>query len=162
MCHERSAWSNLALDVAPSCTMCCEYVTSLPLPRVLPLTHEVVFFQVFAQFPAARAAVREVCLVETSEAMRVAQEAKLGDFARKNGWSVNWYDAIDQIAPESTLYTLVLAHEFFDALPFHLLQVSGSANCFLTVLNSYRVRKPSRDGRKCSLPPDATPPHRAS
>ena len=61
--------------------------------------------------------------METSQAMRATQEAKLGDFAQRNGWTLSWHDSVDQIAPDARMFTLVLAHEFFDALPFHLLQV---------------------------------------
>ncbi len=55
--------------------------------------------------------------------MRAAQKVKLGPIAQKNGWSLRWHDSIDDLRPNANKFTLLLAHEFFDALPFHLLQV---------------------------------------
>ncbi|KAI0701907.1 S-adenosyl-L-methionine-dependent methyltransferase [Cerioporus squamosus] len=84
------------------------------------LMHDML--RVFSQFPAARSVVEEIHLVETSPAMRSAQEAKLGPLAQSNGWNLTWRDAIDDIPHDASKFTLVVAHEFFDALPFHLLQ----------------------------------------
>ncbi|KAI0768010.1 DUF185-domain-containing protein [Trametes elegans] len=84
------------------------------------LMHDVL--RVFSQFPAARAATKEIHLVETSAAMRAAQEEKLSFLAKTHGWGLHWHDAIDQIPHDDNKFTLILAHEFFDALPFHLLQ----------------------------------------
>lgn len=39
------------------------------------------------------------------------------------GWNIQWHDNLDEIAPTDEQYTMVLAHEFFDALPFHLIEV---------------------------------------
>ncbi|KAI8980089.1 DUF185-domain-containing protein [Trametes punicea] len=79
--------------------------------------------RVFSQFPAARSATKEIHLVETSPKMRSAQEAKLSPLAERHSWRLHWHDALDQIKCDNSKFTLVLAHEFFDALPFHLLQV---------------------------------------
>ncbi|KAI9061060.1 DUF185-domain-containing protein [Trametes sanguinea] len=84
------------------------------------LMHDVL--RVFSQFPAARSATKEIHLVETSPAMRAAQEAKLSSLIEQQGWKVYWHDGLDRVQPDSTKFTLALAHEFFDALPFHLLQ----------------------------------------
>ncbi|KAI0368764.1 DUF185-domain-containing protein [Pilatotrama ljubarskyi] len=84
------------------------------------LMHDVL--RVFSQFPAARSATKEIHLVETSPTMRTAQESKLSFLAQTHGWDLHWHDAVDQVTQDSSKFTLVLAHEFFDALPFHLLQ----------------------------------------
>ncbi|EIW57294.1 DUF185-domain-containing protein [Trametes versicolor FP-101664 SS1] len=84
------------------------------------LMHDVL--RVFSQFPAARSATKEIHLVETSQTMRSAQDAKLSFLAKTHGWQLHWHDAVDQVPHDSSKFTLVLAHEFFDALPFHLLQ----------------------------------------
>ncbi|RDX57085.1 DUF185-domain-containing protein [Lentinus brumalis] len=84
------------------------------------LMHDML--RVFSQFPAARSATEEIHLVETSPAMRSTQEAKLGPLAQSNGWNLSWRDAVDDIPHDASKFTLVVAHEFFDALPFHLLQ----------------------------------------
>ncbi|KAK1231644.1 hypothetical protein PQX77_005242 [Marasmius sp. AFHP31] len=60
----------------------------------------------------------EVHLVETSSSMRAMQEAKLGE----QGWDIHWHDSLDSISPSSEAYTMLVAHEFFDALPFHVLK----------------------------------------
>lgn len=61
--------------------------------------------------------------METSPPMRAAQKTKLGPIVQKNGCGLNWHDSIDGLRPDADKFTLLLAHEFFDALPFHLLQV---------------------------------------
>ncbi|KAL0067922.1 hypothetical protein AAF712_005091 [Marasmius tenuissimus] len=60
----------------------------------------------------------EVHLVETSSSMCAIQEAKLGE----QGWDIQWHDSLDSISPSSEAYTMLVAHEFFDALPFHVLK----------------------------------------
>lgn len=67
--------------------------------------------------------MKEIHLVETSPAMRSTQKTKLGSLSQTNGWALVWHDAVDSIPHDDSKFTLILAHEFFDALPFHLLQV---------------------------------------
>lgn len=40
------------------------------------------------------------------------------------GCQLLWHDMIEDIHEDGDLYTMLIAHEFFDALPFHLLEVS--------------------------------------
>lgn len=79
--------------------------------------------QVLSQFTATRGAVKEVHLVETSQSMRQAQEARLSSATSRLGCKLIWHDMIEDIPEDNTVYTMLLAHEFFDALPFHLLEV---------------------------------------
>ena len=79
--------------------------------------------QVFSQFSAARSAVKEIHLVETSPAMQEIQNRTLQPIVKDQSWSLHWHDALGEISPDQDVYTMVLAHEFFDALPFHLLLV---------------------------------------
>ncbi|KAF8071758.1 S-adenosyl-L-methionine-dependent methyltransferase [Lyophyllum atratum] len=65
--------------------------------------------------------IKEIHLVETSEAMRKVQEEKIGSFAEKAGCRLHWHNDVDTIEPSNT-FSMVVAHEFFDALPFYLLQ----------------------------------------
>ncbi|KAF5372745.1 hypothetical protein D9615_010093 [Tricholomella constricta] len=65
--------------------------------------------------------LKEIHLVETSEAMREIQKQKLGSFVDKAGCDLHWHDNVDRIPP-SPAFSMVVAHEFFDALPFYLLQ----------------------------------------
>ena len=62
--------------------------------------------------------------METSHPLRSVQEQALKPLAEKFGWSIQWHDNLDAIAPTNKQYTMILAHEFFDALPFHLIEVS--------------------------------------
>ncbi|KAI0687721.1 S-adenosyl-L-methionine-dependent methyltransferase [Cytidiella melzeri] len=78
--------------------------------------------RVLSQFPAARAAVSEILLVENSQSMRTMQVEKLQPVAERNKWSLRWANGVEELSPEKHMYTMVVAHEFFDALPFHLLQ----------------------------------------
>ena len=71
--------------------------------------------------------------METSHPLRSVQEQALKPFVEKGGWKVQWHDSLDAIAPTDKQYTMVLAHEFFDALPFHLIEVS------LLPLNEHQI-----------------------
>ncbi|KAI0649421.1 DUF185-domain-containing protein [Trametes meyenii] len=84
------------------------------------LMHDVL--RTLSQFPSTRIATSDIHLVETSLTMRATQKEKLSSMAQTHGWKLHWNDSIDDIRPDASEYTLVLAHEFFDALPFHLLQ----------------------------------------
>ena len=75
--------------------------------------------------------------METSPAMRTAQEATLGPLAETHGWSLTWHDSIEQIPYDAGMFTLLLAHEFFDALPFHLIQVRLLPYRYLTLLKIF-------------------------
>jgi NADH dehydrogenase [ubiquinone] 1 alpha subcomplex assembly factor 7 len=66
-----------------------------------------------------REAVRPV-LVETSEPLRRAQEKRLSSFAPR------WLDAVDALEAEGPPIILI-ANEFFDALPIRQYQKSGDA-----------------------------------
>lgn len=61
--------------------------------------------------------------METSPSMKAAQEKALQPFAQENNWQVYWHDSVDDVPRRADRYTMILAHEFFDALPFHLLEV---------------------------------------
>ena len=37
--------------------------------------------------------------------------------------NVIWHDSLNEISPSPSEYTMLVAHEFFDALPIHILQV---------------------------------------
>ncbi|TRM64523.1 S-adenosyl-L-methionine-dependent methyltransferase [Schizophyllum amplum] len=65
-------------------------------------------------------------LVETSEPLRKLQKSKLSAFKH----DVHWYDSIDDVAQQDDgrTYTMVLAHEFFDALPIDIYQKMDGGN----------------------------------
>ncbi|KAG6865980.1 hypothetical protein C0991_009982 [Blastosporella zonata] len=53
--------------------------------------------------------------------MRNIQKAKLRNFASEVGCELNWHDTVSSIK-RSDAFTMIVAHEFFDALPFYQLQ----------------------------------------
>lgn len=65
--------------------------------------------------------VIQVHLVETSLALRGIQSERLSGAPAQ----LQWYDSIDHIMPSNNSFTMLVAHEFFDALPVHVLRVSG-------------------------------------
>ncbi|KAF7424518.1 hypothetical protein PC9H_009825 [Pleurotus ostreatus] len=79
--------------------------------------------RVISKIPSAKAVQRKsVQLVETSPAMRRAQENTLQKFADEHGWELQWNNSIEDIPPETDDYTILVAHEFFDALPIHIVE----------------------------------------
>ncbi|KAJ3489482.1 hypothetical protein NLI96_g2081 [Meripilus lineatus] len=78
--------------------------------------------RVLCQFRVVKSAVKEIHLVESSSAMKLAQEKTLQPFAQENNWKLHWHNSVDDIPRCTETYTMILAHEFFDALPFHLLE----------------------------------------
>ncbi|KAJ6512739.1 S-adenosyl-L-methionine-dependent methyltransferase [Mycena sanguinolenta] len=67
--------------------------------------------------------LKEVHLVETSPTLRALQETRLSPSAAKYGCTLAWHDSIDDVAPsEDEYFTMLVAHEFFDALPFHTIE----------------------------------------
>lgn len=58
-----------------------------------------------------------------SEPMRKSQAESLKAFA-SSGLEVSWVSALEEIPHNcNETFTMLLAHEFFDALPIHILQV---------------------------------------
>uniref|UniRef100_A0A0W0G7W7 Protein arginine methyltransferase NDUFAF7 n=1 Tax=Moniliophthora roreri TaxID=221103 RepID=A0A0W0G7W7_MONRR len=74
--------------------------------------------RVISQLTRALTVSVQVHLVETSPSMRMMQQEKLGN----QSWNLQWHDSLDSISPSSETYTMLVAHEFFDALPFHVLK----------------------------------------
>lgn len=63
-----------------------------------------------------------VHLVETSEALRSIQATKLRGASQVSPPKLHWYNHLDEIPRNPSEYTMLVAHEFFDALPIHVLQ----------------------------------------
>ncbi|KAF8802501.1 DUF185-domain-containing protein [Phlegmacium glaucopus] len=63
----------------------------------------------------------DVHLVETSPAMRALQQAKLSSDEQFN-IKIHWHNSINEVTFSPSEYTMLVAHEFFDALPIHILQ----------------------------------------
>ncbi|CAL1716922.1 unnamed protein product [Somion occarium] len=84
--------------------------------------------RVLSQFNVSKPAVREIGLVETSPMMKGIQQGTLEQTLYRFGDSANvtldWYDSLDIIPSQEDVFTMLVAHEFFDALPFHVLQLT--------------------------------------
>ena len=81
--------------------------------------------QTLSQLPHSRASIKHVHLVESSPSLRAVQQKKLEPWDGKSGLKIHWHDSIDDIPAANGIYTMLVAHEFFDALPFHLIEVRG-------------------------------------
>jgi len=116
-----------------------------------------------SQFPHTRASVKHVHLVETSPSLRVVQEKKLQAWDGKSGIKLHWHDAIEDIPTTDGVYTMLVAHEFFDALPFHLIEKThqGWKEVLITStpdLAAKTVLRPSKGLNASPLSPALSPP----
>nr|GAT50423.1 predicted protein [Mycena chlorophos] len=82
------------------------------------LLHDIL--RVAKQFGAKD--LQSVHLVETSATLRALQATRLKSAATEQGFALQWHDLVEQIEQREDVFTAVVAHEFFDALPFHLLE----------------------------------------
>ncbi|GJJ08348.1 hypothetical protein Clacol_002559 [Clathrus columnatus] len=94
----------------------------------------------YSNWPSVINAMTGIHLVETSSFMRLLQ-AKNIQFPKDK---LHWYDSIEDIPPAAdNEFTMVIAHEFFDALPISILQEGRYSNhSLITTLvknpNGYR------------------------
>jgi len=79
--------------------------------------------QTLSQLPHSRTSVKHVHFVESSPALRAVQEKKLQAWGDKGRLKLHWHDSIEDVPRADGVYTMLVAHEFFDALPFHLIEV---------------------------------------
>jgi len=122
----------------------CEYVHTQ-----LNAVAYVILPQVVSQFSKG---LKDIHLVETSPAMRALQNEKLHPSVAKAGCQLHWHDSVDDITP-SDQFSLVVAHEFFDALPVHVLQVCCLLPYSVISLPTPNSRKRKADGVKYWLLP---------
>jgi len=78
------------------------------------------------QFPECRSAIKAIHLVETSPHLKKTQldkiRAPLITTAETHDL-LHWHNALEDIpAPNPSAFTMVIAHEFFDALPVHIME----------------------------------------
>ncbi|KAH7102806.1 DUF185-domain-containing protein [Auriculariales sp. MPI-PUGE-AT-0066] len=97
-----------------------------PLPRIRivelgpgrgTLTADVL--HAIQSIPRAKDAVSGVDLVESSASLKQAQQQILSE--QQN---VRWWKTLEDV-PQTDDFVMVIAHEFFDALPFHIIQRTG-------------------------------------
>ncbi|KAF9466590.1 S-adenosyl-L-methionine-dependent methyltransferase [Collybia nuda] len=97
--------------------------------------------------------VRAVHLVETSRPLREQQAVVLERRVASRS-NLHWHDAVDEVPPAPDTYTMLVAHEFFDALPVHVLQKTQQGWNEVLVASSL---EPLKDPRRAeSTTPDST------
>ncbi|KAF7301121.1 Protein arginine methyltransferase NDUFAF7 [Mycena indigotica] len=84
------------------------------------LMHDIL--RVVAQFKSGQNALQSINLVETSPTLRDLQASRLEAATMQLGSRLEWHDSVEQIEQREDVFTLVVAHEFFDALPVHLIE----------------------------------------
>ena len=97
--------------------------------------------QTLSQFPHTCTSVKHVHLVESSPALCAVQEKKLRGWGLNKGPELHWHESIDDIPASDGVYTMLVAHEFFDALPFHLIEVRHT---FITTLQHVSLTSSNR------------------
>lgn len=50
-------------------------------------------------------------------------QSVLQRFEGSSDVKLEWYDSVENIPRNEDVFTILVAHEFFDALPFHLIRV---------------------------------------
>ncbi|KAF5326818.1 hypothetical protein D9619_004457 [Psilocybe cf. subviscida] len=90
-----------------------------------------------------------VHLVETSEAMRETQRESL---ANSNA-TLHWHSAIKEIPNSASEYTMLIAHEFFDALPVHIFQKSDTGHWHEILVDASESEAVADDAASESSPP---------
>ncbi|EJU04917.1 DUF185-domain-containing protein [Dacryopinax primogenitus] len=63
-------------------------------------------------------------MVENSRVMREMQKGVLQASAAAQNVQLEWHHDLEEIDPDRNVYTMLVAHEFFDAMPIHMLEKS--------------------------------------
>ncbi|KAG9315034.1 S-adenosyl-L-methionine-dependent methyltransferase [Chiua virens] len=120
-----------------------------------------VFGEVVRQFPPVRDKLDSVHLVETSPAMCDLQCTTLETAWPHDRVQFAWHDALDQVNRRDDRFTMLVAHEFFDALPVHVIEktVQGWHEVLIALANdsSIRYTHPSSAASTVLVPPTSTP-----
>ncbi|KAK4684003.1 NADH dehydrogenase [ubiquinone] 1 alpha subcomplex assembly factor 7, partial [Tremellales sp. Uapishka_1] len=72
-------------------------------------------------FPGISKAIRSVYLIDNSEKMQELQKLKLEPRIQGRDIELKWSDRVEDV-PQSNEFTMVIAHEFFDAMPINLFE----------------------------------------
>ncbi|KAF9243450.1 S-adenosyl-L-methionine-dependent methyltransferase [Melanogaster broomeanus] len=119
--------------------------------------------RVVCQLPAVREKLTSLHLVETSGSMRALQREKLHNAKEASGFELSWHDSIDDVPHREETYTMLVAHEFFDALPVHVLEktAQGWHEVLISLSNDpsikYAMPSSPTSGSGVLIPPSTSP-----
>ncbi|KDQ57043.1 hypothetical protein JAAARDRAFT_131452 [Jaapia argillacea MUCL 33604] len=91
------------------------------------LMHDII--RTLSRFSFASTSLTHLHLIETSPPLQVIQEQKLTPSTQPLNIHTEWHGSIEDVPvdEEGKFFTMVVAHEFFDALPFHLFERTEQA-----------------------------------
>lgn len=72
--------------------------------------------------------------------------------------TLHWHNSIKEIPTSASEYTMLIAHEFFDALPVHIFQVRDLHSPFSVANGVSRNRTPATGTKSSSTPQKARQP----
>ncbi|KAF8633097.1 hypothetical protein AX15_001514 [Amanita polypyramis BW_CC] len=101
--------------------------------------------RVMSQLAPLGTPLKHLHLIESSRAMRSVQEKKLESNVQKLGCEVSWHNTLEELQPSPHTFTMLIAHEFFDALPIHVLQ-KKEAGWHEVMIGSQENIRPSEGG----------------
>ncbi|KAJ8594668.1 DUF185-domain-containing protein [Rhizopogon salebrosus TDB-379] len=78
--------------------------------------------RVLKQLPVTSRKLKSIHLVENSATMRALQEDKLRKTSQEENYEIVWHDAIEELEHEEDVFTMLVAHEFFDVLPVNVIE----------------------------------------
>ncbi|RSH90450.1 hypothetical protein EHS25_001055 [Saitozyma podzolica] len=107
-------------------------------------------------FPGIGSAIRSIHLVENSGKMRDIQGTKLAPRLEGRGVDLRWSDKIEDVS-QTDDFTLLVAHEFFDAMPVNVFEKTPQGYREVLVSSSPTVSSVNPSGLHLALSQEPTP-----
>ncbi|KZP00600.1 DUF185-domain-containing protein [Calocera viscosa TUFC12733] len=76
----------------------------------------------FSSFRGVSQSLTTINMVENSRVMRELQKTALQSSAAAQNIELEWHDDLEELEADPNTYTMLVAHEFFDAMPIHMLE----------------------------------------
>ncbi|GAA6029596.1 hypothetical protein JCM8097_000955 [Rhodosporidiobolus ruineniae] len=109
--------------------------------------------------PHSRPPVTSIHLIESSDQLRAVQKSAI-DAVGCGDVPTKWYGSVKEVEPaEEGEFTMLVAHEFFDALPVHIFEHTqkGWREVLVDVADSKAITTPSTPSLRLVLAPSPTP-----